>query len=383
MAMKILLISYYFLPSSSIGAKRWHKIYAQNNLDLCVLAANFAGEKIDGVHYLGSEISPSPAKSLANKPSFLDILRHPTIAMRSLDRSIRSSFVKEAKEWIKTNRGENFDLIIASYAPLASIIVGNYAKTTYNCPLVVDLRDLLSLQGQKLRLPLLHCFDVLLDKFFMRKSSAILVVSKTMQRVAKDFYKKPVHILYNSTNSFLLQDLNIKDKNHVRIFYAGSLGYRRDPSKILAILDDYASKKNIHIEVIFAGIDDPNDFLKKPLHYVSLSHLGYLQKNALSEEFQKSSILLVLENQNKDGDENITGKIFDYLGKKPIMVSCSPTSDILGVLEKTKAGRLVQTQEDLDLFLHEKHAIDEDGMRFYTTPHQLELLKVFLYGVLR
>lgn len=54
-----------------------------------------------------------------------------------------------AKTWISINRDKKFDYIISSYGPVASIVAGSYAKKVFNVPLIVDLRDLISIQGQK------------------------------------------------------------------------------------------------------------------------------------------------------------------------------------------------------------------------------------------
>ena len=100
--------------------------------------------------------------------------------------------------WFKENKNKKFDLIITSFSPITNVLAANKAlKYWPNAKLVVDHRDLISLQGQKIRIPVIHHLDVLFDKFFNRKSDGFITIGETTYNKAKALYKKPGLICHN------------------------------------------------------------------------------------------------------------------------------------------------------------------------------------------
>lgn len=375
--MKILIIAYNFSSFGTANTKRWHTIYEDSELDLCVLCANFLGEQTTNVHCCTEKQNLIPKKNVLQKPSLTHALCRPSLAIGSIDKSIHSNFIRDAKKWIKAHKNKNFDLIIANYYPIASIIVGNWAKKIYGCGLIVDLQDLLSLHGQKLRLPILHSIDKALDKFLLRKSDAILVSSPRMEKIAKDFYKKPTHTLYNSNKYKHTSKLVIKDQKNIRILYIGTLGYGKDPSNIVALLSHYAYKNKMKIHMVFASQEDPNDFIAQKTIHLKISHFNNLNNEILQEEFELCDALLVLGDLDKNSNTNTATEVFEYLGKKPIIASCHKSSYTVEVLNNVGGGMLVQSETDFNAFLRKKYVLDLDRTSFYTTKNQMRLLKNF------
>ncbi len=188
-----MLITYYFPPCGAIGSKRWGEFFdisrGNNNISFSVLTTNWKGEKQENenIHYLGDELQYTPSTSINKEYSALDILLHPTIAIRSVDRSLFSQWLKDVKKWIDTNRDKKFDYIISSYGPVASVTAGSYAKKVFKVPLIIDLRDLISIQGQKKKIFGFNFFDECFDKFITK--DAFLTVSETCHKI---FIKKIV-----------------------------------------------------------------------------------------------------------------------------------------------------------------------------------------------
>ncbi|MDB4609038.1 hypothetical protein OAF23_03715 [Flavobacteriaceae bacterium] len=392
--MKILVITYYFSPSSIIGAKRWTDFYniSKENKDLVltILTSNSKGEKLltENINYIGDEHSFRGSNSLNKKTNSFDLFRHPSLLIRSLDRSMFLSWIKECKKWINTNSHNKYDLIISSYGPIASIIVGNYAKKVLKAPYILDLRDLISIQGQKKRLPIIHQIDKLLDRFLTRKVDKFLTVSPKCFSKAKTFYKKDVSLIYNGfTNKLNLKnnDLTIKNKHLLKILYMGTLGKDRNPLKIINILNEYAQKNPLmKISLSFASKENPLEFLKySDYSNIKINSLGYLTKKELALEKEKNNIFLLLEDQTSKGDENLTGKIYEYFEEeKPILVSCSQTSDIGKVIKATKTGSIVSSIDDLELFIHSKRIRNNDECLKYARANQYVELKKVLDSLL-
>ena len=385
--MKILIITHCFSPSSVIGAKRWTDFYnlskEDEDLDLTILTSNSKGKKVltQNVYYIGKEHSFHVGNSFQKKPGLLDIFRHPSLFIRSLDRSIFLPWVKKCKNWINLNNKNEYDLIISSYGPTASVIVGNYAKKVFNVPYVLDLRDLISIQGQKTRHPFIHQLDKLYDKFLTRKVNEFLTVSPTGKIKAKAFYKKEASLIYNgfvNELNLINSDLSIKNRKELKILYMGTLGNNRSPQNIVRILNQYAQKNpTAKISLSFASGDNPMGFIKEEDHSnIEINRLGYLSKEELSLEKEKSNIFLLLEDQTSKGDENLTGKIYEYFEEeKPILVSCSNTSDIGKVVRATNTGSIVSSIIELESFIHSKRMRNNKECKKYSRENQYSELK--------
>lgn len=388
--LNILLITYYFPPCGAIGSKRWGEFFdisqENKNISFSVLTANWKGEKIENenIHYLGNEQIYMPSASINKEYSVLDILLHPTIAIRSIDRSLFSQWLKDVKNWISINRDKKFDYIISSYGPVATILAGSYAKKVFNVPLIVDLRDLISIQGQKKNIFGLNFFDKNFDKFITKDVDTFLTVSETCQKKAQSFYQKNCHLIYNGFNNYFEEDENInidfKNKNSFKILYTGTLGKTRNPKTIMLIIDKYLKKNsNLNIQVVFASQDSPFDFIdKEDIKELKIEWLGYLSKDKLDEEKQSSDMFLLLEDLTEEGNENLTGKIFEYISsKKAIIASCNENSDIKKLLDKTKVGTLISNENDFEDFINTNLLWDIREINFYSRKIQFEkFLKV-------
>lgn len=384
--MKVLLISYWFPPAGVIGAKRWGEFYdlslSDDSLDITVVTANWANHKYEEkIHYIGEEVEQKPFFSLNKKISSLSLLRHPSLMIRALDSSLLANWYKDAKVWIGKNINNDFDVVVSSFGPISSVLLGNQIKKKYNIPHIVDLRDLVSLQGQKHRVPLIHFVDKAIDKFIMRKVDSFLVVSPSGNKKATKFYAKRVDTIYNGLSCNIEEDevdLSIKDKYNINILYMGTLGINRNPLKILMILNNYVKENlNCTICIKFASQDDPLNFIEKDkITHIKLLWLGYLNKEDLQEEQVKSDAYLVLEDLTPKGNENLTGKIFEYLNsKKPIIASCHRDSDIVKLLKETNAGSLVENVDDFKTFVEKERYLSVERCNYYTRKNQYRLLK--------
>ncbi|MBU1668530.1 hypothetical protein KKC13_08910 [bacterium] len=385
--MKVLLISYWFPPSGVIGAKRWGEFYRlsqeDNSIEISVLTANWQGKEDDNpnIYYIGDEVKSIPFFSINSTIGYLDMLKHPSLMIRSLDRSLGSSWYKKSKQWMEQNSEKRYDLIISSFGPIASVLLGNYAKKVFKIPHIVDLRDLISIQGQKNKFPVINFLDKQIDKFIMKDVDKILVVSPTGEKKAKAFYKKEVMTIYNGLQYPIEDkkvDLSVQVNKTITILYMGTLGINRNPSKVLTLLNEYSKQyKEPKIVVKFASQDDPFNFIDKEiLEYIEVVWLGYLDSQSLEIEKDKSTIFLVLEDLTPKGNENLTGKIFEYLySKKPIMVSCHKGSDIINLLKDTNAGSLIENMSDFKSFLSSSRALNIEACNYYTRANQYRMLK--------
>jgi len=388
--LNVLLITYYFPSCGAIGSKRWGGFYnlsLQNkDIEFTVLTANWNGEKIENkkIHYLGNEIEYTPPVSINREYTFSDTLKHPTVAIRSVDRSLFASWKNSVTKWIDENRDLKFDIVIASFGPSACLLLGSYAKKVYKVPYILDLRDLVSMQGQKKKIPLLNFIDITLDRFLTKDVDKFLTVSSTCKTKAEKFYKKDVEVIYNGLDIKLEDidtDISISDKENISILYTGTLGFTRNPNKIVNIIDEYIRQNpQVKVQIKFASQDNPFDFIKQKNLLVEIQWLGYLSKEEVSTQREKSSALLLLEDQTENGNENLTGKVFEYMAsKKPIIVSCHENSDIIALIKDTNSGNLIDNITDFDSFIKTQRFLNVNKVNEYSRENQflrlIEMLK--------
>lgn len=390
---RILLISYYFEPCQAIGSKRWSELFSLFNNDkdyeITVLTANWGGEKVKqkNVHYIGDSIKFIPFKSINREFSIIDILKHPSTFIRSLDRSILGDqWYLNVKKWIDTNKDNEYDIVIASYTPINAIRLGAYAKKVFNAKYIVDMRDMMSLQGQKIQVPIIDFFDKLLDKFWLKEASFILSVGPTICQKASKFYKKEVHLLYNA---FLEKDFTEKNidiiGNKIVLSYMGTMGIKRNPRGLLELLNEYAKKNSdIVIEVNFASQDNPHEFIRDlEINSIKINWLGYLSKKGIANLKAETNCFILLEDMDIKGKENVTGKVFEYmLEQKPVIAYCNQESDIKKILEYSEIGKIITDFDNLklfmDLIIKNQFIVNKNKILEFSREKQYQKLKRFL-----
>ncbi len=390
---KILLISYYFEPCQAIGAKRWSELCNlfrdDKDYEITVLTANWEGKKVEqkNIHYIGDSIRFVPFQSINREFTLIDILKHPSTFIRSLDRSIfGDQWYLNVKKWIDTNIDNEYDIIVASYTPINAIRVGTYAKKVFNAKYIVDMRDMMSLQGQKIQVPVIDFFDKLLDKYWLKEASFLLSVGPTICEQASKFYKKEVHLLYNA---FLEKDFIDKKfdniENKIVLSYMGTMGIKRNPRGLLLLLNEYAKQNtNIVIDVNFASQDDPNQFIRdEKIDNIKINWLGYLSKEDIIKLKEDTNCFILLEDMDIKGKENVTGKVFEYmLEQKPVIAYCNQESDIKKILEYSTIGKIITDFDNLklfmDLIINNQFMVNKNKILEFSREKQYQKLKGFL-----
>jgi len=391
---KILLISYYFNPCQAIGSKRWSEFFKLFNQDetfqVTVLTANWVGEKKHGANiiYIGEEITFQPFRSINKEFTFFDILKHPSLYFRSLERGMfNDQWYKDTKMWIDNNRDKKYDIIISSYTPMSTIRLGTHAKKVFDSKYIVDMRDMMSLQGQKIQLPLINSIDNWLDRYWLKEADEILSVGPTICKKASKFYNQKVHLIYNAFLEEEFEDKKSIIKNDTKLVfsYLGTMGIKRNPRGLISIVNEYCKRNSeVEIELQFASQDNPHEFIKGMIvEHVKLNWLGYLNKTEVTQLKEKSDGFILLEDIDEKGKENVTGKVFEYLlEQKPILAYCNPSSDIKNILKKSGIGEIVTTEYGFELFIKllrdNKFEIKKENILQFSREKQYALVKELL-----
>jgi glycosyltransferase involved in cell wall biosynthesis len=391
---KILLISYYFNPCRAIGSKRWSEFFTlfdeDVDFEITVLTANWMGSKLKNknIIYIGDIINFKPFESINKEFTFLDKIKHPSIYFRSLDKNMFSDkWYDNAKIWIENNKNNEYDIVISSYTPINAIRLGNYAKDIYKARLIVDMRDMMSIQGQKLKLPIVNLVDNLIDKFWLRKANDILSVGPTICKKASSFYNKNVHLIYNAflEKNFTYKEFKIQNKNKIVFSYLGTMGIKRNPRGLIKIINKFCKEShNVEIEMNFASQDNPNEFIENlDINSVKINWLGYINKQEVAELKEKTDCFILLEDMHENGKENVTGKIFEYmLEQKPVIAYCHPNSDVKDILSDSGIGKIVTSNIEFKSFIsviiNDNFKLKEEKILEFSRENQYNLVKGIL-----
>lgn len=352
--LKILIISYYFPPSTAVGAVRINALYKYLNKNGChvdVLSFN----RIDNVK--------NENKSKSNGLKF-------SSRFRSIDRTILSDFVFDGFK--KLNSMGKYDIVISSYKPVATIILGIYYKLINKKSLLfIELRDLISQFGRKRKVFPFHLIDIIIDRFFASFADELIVVSPTSQKKAEQFYNRKVNLILNGID--FKRNYYKKPTEKIRILYSGTLSDVRNLKLICSHIN--SSKKEIVLTI--ASKQDPSNF---DGGFEFINYIGFISREKLEEEIKKSDFLLILEGFDKDSEENIPAKIFEYLAYNiPIMANCSQNSEIIKILNETEAGKNVNTYIDFENFISLKNFKVNNKIKKYYRENQfkkyLDLIK--------
>lgn len=391
--MNIIIVAYYYPPCNAVGGKRianFYKRLKQRGHRVNILTANWMGDYEAGnedIIRIGSEIAYGGPTSLApGKKRGIHALLHPSGFIRSIDRSLFSSWYRSLRRWIHDNPDffSDTDVVFASYKPTACILLGKAISRRYHIPLVSDLRDLMSIYGLKERVPVFDWVDRMLDRMLVGASAEIITVSYTSQKKAKEFYGREVRLV---TNSFHTGDENrelkvnedlMDEADPIRIVYTGTLSESRNPKTIVEWTERFNQSHSEQIVIEIASRQDPFGFIDHKSE--CLIWRGYLNAQDTKHLQSGASICLMLEDFSPGGIENIPAKLYEYVAAgKPIIALCHKDSDIGKVLEQTGGGEIISSFEAYESFCLNRHCYrwDSEAISMFdsrTTTMELEAI---------
>lgn len=347
---KILIISYYFPPSNSVGAVRVGALYEfliRHGYDVEIVCFEQNSKSI-----------PSQKKGKKKALKKVKLSQY----FRSIDKTVFSKFtLLNLKNMIYYRN--KYDIIICSYKPIANILLGILLKILSNkTKLFIEFRDLISQFGRKKKAFFFHKSDELMDKFYCKFADELISVSPTSRSKAQKFYQRKVNLIYNGIDS--RKDYYKEPSNKVKILYAGTLSEVRN----LKLITNHIQKSERNVELIVASNQNPEDY-NGNLEFVK--HIGFISRTELEEIIKQVDFLLILEGFDKDSEENIPAKIFEYLSyNKPIMANCSPNSEIVKILDETESGKNINDFKDFDEYLKIKNYRVNKNIDLYTRENQ-------------
>ena len=396
---KVLIITYYWPPAGGSGVQRWLKftkylpkynwqpvIYTPENPYFEVMDKDLLNDIPAETEILKSPIwEPYALKDKlfgkGSKSQSAGVIANKKSLKNKVLNWIRGNiFIPDPKiYWVKSSvkvllnkiQNDGIEHIITTGPPHSMHLIGlGLKKAMPNLKWIADFRDPWS------ELDLLNEFQLNnssrkkhkdLEREVLQTADLTLTVSETWVNDLERLGANRVELI---TNGFDEDDFDIRhlESNKFIIGHYGLLNHLRNPKnlwKTLNNLCDENPKFNEKLEIRLSGNIDAN-VLQNITQYVNLKNkvkvLGYLSHKAVLEEYNSSSVLLLLLFNSESGKGNYPGKIFEYFAAKRAILSFGPeNSDTEKLIDRTKNGIFLSydktnLKEDiLALFNNENH----------------------------
>ncbi len=384
---KVLIITYYWIPSGGSGVQRWVK-FAKYLRD-------FGWEPI--IYTPENPEYPSIDHSFEKDiPSNITVLKTPIWEPYNFyrkfshkkDEVINAGFISENKKnswkekisiWIRGNflipdsrrfwvrssvrflnkylTENTVDVIVTTGPPHSIHFIGLELKKYFpNIPWLTDFRDPWTnvYYFKDLNVSwLANKIHLYLEKKIVQHADCVLVVSEGMQDEFELLHPKKLKII---TNGYDEDDIQLVSKpldEKFTISHIGLLTERQNPLILWKVLNEMCNadsefKSDLRIQLIgkvdFSALESAKQagLQEQVVRIPYLTHVEAIDK-------QQSSQILLLLLLNQEGTKSIlTGKLFEYLAaKRPILAIGSIDGDAAKVIQETEAGITIDFNDEI------------------------------------
>ena len=383
---KVLIITYYWIPSGGSGVQRWVKFVKY--------LRNFGWEPI--VYTPENPEYPSTDHSFLNDiPTDITVLKTPIWEPYNVYRKltskgnepIKAGFISENKKhgwkdklsvWIRGNflipdprkywikpsvsylstylKENSIDAIITTGPPHSMHFIGLGLKKNFpNIPWVADFRDpWTSIYFYKdLKIGwLANKQHHRLERKIIQSTDCVLVVSQGMKQEYENLNPKRIEVVSNGYDEADLKHKECVLDSKFSISHIGLLTPKQNPYILWKVLseicyDDPLFRADLAIQLV-GNIDfSVIELIKQFGLYDQLYKSDYLPHSEAINRQRSSQILLLLL-MNEPGNKCIlTGKLFEYLSAKRPILAFGPTDgDAARVIMDANAGIMIDFNDE-------------------------------------
>ncbi len=378
---KILIITYYWIPSGGAGVQRWVKftkylrhfgyepvIYTPENPEYPSFDDSFSKDIPEDIEILKTPIwEPyNIYKKLTGKKGerisagFISENKKQSLKDK-ISIWIRGNFlipdprrfwikpsVKFLKNYIKNN---NIEAVISTGPPHSMHIIGlGLKKNIPELKWIADFRDPWTNIDFYKDLNLTCLADKIhhrMERQVIESADGVLVVSKGMEAEFQPFHPKLLKVI---PNGFDADDTGTKEivlDKKFTISHIGTLNAARNPKVIWKALSELIQENadlKTDLEIHLTGKTDFS--VLEEINTAGLSQnlvkTDYLPHHEAIQRQQSSKVLMLLINQSANAKGILTGKFFEYLAAKRPIIGIGPTDgDAAEILNQTQAGTMV------------------------------------------
>jgi glycosyltransferase involved in cell wall biosynthesis len=383
---KVLIITYYWIPSGGAGVQRW--------LKFTKYLREFGWEPI--IFTPSNPEFPSVDYSFESDiPLDIKVLKTPIWEPYNIYRKfaskkgevINAGFLSENKKqgwkeklsiWIRGNflipdprrfwirpsvhylndylQIHEVDAIITTGPPHSMHLIGLGLKKFHpNIPWIADFRDPWTNIDFYKDLNLTWFADKIHHRFERKVigiADTVLVVSQGMMDEYALFQSKKLELITNGyDDSDVLKSEVLMDEKF-SISHIGTLNAARNPKILWKVLSDICLenenfKSDLQIQLVgkvdFSVLED----IRQLGLQEQLLKIDYLTHTEAIAKQQSSQLLLLLINQSDNAKGILTGKFFEYLAaKRPILGIGPSDGDAAAVLKESEAGVMIDFEDE-------------------------------------
>ncbi|KAF9658141.1 glycosyltransferase [Tenacibaculum sp. ZH5_bin.1] len=373
--MKVLIITYYWVPAGGSGIQRWLKFvkYLRNfNIEPIVYTVEDAKYPIvdttlkkdlpENLTVLRNSIwEPNDLLSVFKKKEtktsagFLD--PNPSLIGQVMQYVRANYFIPDARRfWVKPSvnklkkylKENTIDAIITTGPPHSLHLIGLKLKKELGLKWVADFRDPWTDIDYFHQLPLTQKSKAKhhqLEQEVLRYANAVLVVGKTMKKNYEKFSNN-INVITNGFDAEESRETNVILDKKFSITHIGLMNDDRNPEVLWKALSELCKEdKEFTEDLEIKLIGKIAKGVKKSLEthqFKNITKITYLPHKKAQQQQQTSQVLLLAVNKVPSAKGIITGKIFEYLqAKRPILAVGPEDGDLAEILAKTNSGTIV------------------------------------------
>ena len=383
---KVLIITYYWIPSGGAGVQRWVKfskylrdfgwepiIYTPENPEFPSIDTSFEKDIPADIQVIktpiwepytiyrnltGKKNQPINAGFISEnkKQSWKDKL---SIWIRGnfLIPDPRRFWIKPSVRFLTTYLNQNqIDAIITTGPPHTMHLIGLRLKKNFpTLPWIADFRDPWTNIDFYKDLNLSWVSDKIhhrLEKKVIQHADSVVVVSNGMKEEYELMKPKHIQVITNGYDESDVHKVAIELDVKFSISHIGTLNAARNPKIVWKALSDICAenadfKVDLQIQLVgkvdFSVMED----MKNRGLTGNLLKIDYLSHSEAITKQQSSQVLMLLINNSGNAKGILTGKFYEYLAAKRPILAVGPTDgDAANVLKETGAGKMVDFEDE-------------------------------------
>jgi len=383
---KVLIVTYYWIPSGGAGVQRWVKFTKY--------LRDFGWEPI--IYTPANPEFPSVDRSFEKDiPSDITVLKtpiwEPYNVYRNLtgkkNEAINAGFISENKKqgwkdklsiwvrgnflipdprrfWIKPSvnyltdylQKNPVDALITTGPPHSMHMIGLGLKT--NIPelhWVADFRDPWTNIDFYKDLNLTGIADKIhhrLEAKIVRSADQVVVVSNDMKQEYELLKPQKIDVISNGYDDEDNQKGIIQLDEKFTISHIGTLNVARNPKTLWKVLSELCDetpgfKNDLQIQLVGKVDFSVLEAIRMNGLQDQLLKIDYLSHSEAITKQRSSQVLLLLINNSENAKGILTGKFYEYLAAKRPILGVGPTDgDAAAVLQETGGGVMVDFQDE-------------------------------------
>lgn len=383
---KVLIITYYWIPSGGAGVQRWVKFVKY--------LREFGWEPV--VYTPENPEYPSEDYSFEKDiPQNTEVIKTPIWEPYDIYRNmtgkkgkrINAGFISENKKsnwkdklsiwlrgnflipdprkfWIKPSvkfltmyiKENQIDAVISTGPPHSMHMIGLGLKKIFpNLIWFADFRDPWTNIDFYKDLNLTRLADRIhhkMERKVIQTADNVIVVSNEMVNEFSLFNPKKITLITNGFDSDDVSDVNVGPDKHFTLSHIGTLNSDRNPKALWKVLkqiceNDTDFKERLEIRLIGKTDFSVLEEIKNNGLIKNLVKVDYLSHNEAIVRQKSSQLLLLLINNSANAKGILTGKFFEYLASGRPILAIGPTDgDVAKILKETNSGKIIDFEDE-------------------------------------